>query len=291
MNRKVVFEIMLTLLLIGMLTLAFDIQPVKAESKIIYVDDDNTIGPWDGTLEHPYQNITSGLEHAVDGDTVFVYNGTYHEQVVIRKNYLRLIGENKDITIIDGGGSNTVVYIYTQWNITISGFTIMNSGWEPWDAGIWLDDTAFIMINNSIIRNNLWGISSINSFYTFIDNNIITNNSVGILIGILLVPDSWYHIISHNTITNNTYGISLGSTVRSTKIYHNNFINNTLHAKSTETNIWDDGYPSGGNYWSDYAGVDFYRGSYQNETGRDGIGDTPYFIDQNNADRYPLMKA
>jgi len=45
-------------------------------------------------------------------------------------------------------------------------------------------------------------------------------------------------------------------------------------------NIWDDGYPSGGNYWSDYAGVD---------ADGDGIGDTPYIIDDNNIDHYPLM--
>jgi hypothetical protein len=54
-------------------------------------------------------------------------------------------------------------------------------------------------------------------------------------------------------------------------------------------NIWDDGYPSGGNYWKDYTGVDLYNGPYQNETGSDGIGDTPYTIDANNTDRYPLM--
>ena len=56
-------------------------------------------------------------------------------------------------------------------------------------------------------------------------------------------------------------------------------------------NTWDDCYPSGGNYWSDYSGVDAYSGVYQNETGRDGIGDTPYVIDEYNIDRYPLMTA
>ena len=54
-------------------------------------------------------------------------------------------------------------------------------------------------------------------------------------------------------------------------------------------NIWDDDYPSGGNYWSDYTGVDEYSGPYQNETGSDGIGDTPYVIDENNQDNYPFM--
>jgi hypothetical protein len=55
-------------------------------------------------------------------------------------------------------------------------------------------------------------------------------------------------------------------------------------------NVWDDGYPSGGNYWSDYNGVDLYRGPFQNETGSDGIGDFPYTIGANNQDNYPIMK-
>jgi len=54
-------------------------------------------------------------------------------------------------------------------------------------------------------------------------------------------------------------------------------------------NFWDDGYPSGGNYWSDYKGTDLYSGPYQNETGSDGIGDTPYVIYGDNVDHYPLM--
>ncbi len=55
-------------------------------------------------------------------------------------------------------------------------------------------------------------------------------------------------------------------------------------------NAWDIGYPSGGNYWSDYNGSDLLSGPYQNETGGDGIGDTPYVIDVNNMDKYPLME-
>jgi uncharacterized protein (DUF2141 family) len=57
----------------------------------------------------------------------------------------------------------------------------------------------------------------------------------------------------------------------------------------SEPNTWDDGYPSGGNYWSDYSGTDVYSGPYQNVTGSDGIGDIPYVIDANNTDHYPLV--
>jgi hypothetical protein len=55
------------------------------------------------------------------------------------------------------------------------------------------------------------------------------------------------------------------------------------------TNVWNDGYPSGGNYWSDYTDVDQYSGPYQNETGSDGIWDNPYPVDEYNVDYYPIV--
>ena len=58
---------------------------------------------------------------------------------------------------------------------------------------------------------------------------------------------------------------------------------------SISFNIWDDGYPSGGNYWSNYTDIDLYSGPYQNESGSDGIWDHPYVIDENNQDNYPIV--
>lgn len=92
-------------------------------------------------------------------------------------------------------------------------------------------------------------------------------------------------------------GVSLENSSNN-RVYHNNFINNTkqVHDVSWDfpwippsINIWDDGYPSGGNYWSDYTGVDEKSGPNQDQPGSDGIGDTPYVIDVNNRDGYPLM--
>jgi hypothetical protein len=83
--------------------------------------------------------------------------------------------------------------------------------------------------------------------------------------------------------------------------YHNSFIGidipvisnfqspSSSPSGSYQVNIWDNEYPSGGNYWSDYSGVDEKSGPRQNLTGSDGIADMVYAIDANNTDRYPLM--
>jgi hypothetical protein len=75
-------------------------------------------------------------------------------------------------------------------------------------------------------------------------------------------------------------------------IYHNNLIGNPNQAydNSNNGNQWENGYPSGGNYWSDYTGNDSYKGPNQDIPGSDGIGDTPYIIDADSQDNYPLME-
>ena len=75
-----------------------------------------------------YTRIQDAINASSDGDTVFVYNGTYYENVVVDKS-INLIGEDKNITIIDGNGSRDVILL-TRFSegVTINGFTIQNSG-------------------------------------------------------------------------------------------------------------------------------------------------------------------
>jgi parallel beta-helix repeat protein len=120
---------------------------------------------------------------------------------------------------------------------------------------------------------------------TIITGNIITRNNWP---GITLYQ-SFNNVISENIITNNWAGIGIYES-SSNSLYHNNFVNNTYQSRTFKSaNVWDDGYPSGGNYWSDYTGVDLHSGQNQDLPGSDGIGDTPYVIDSNNVDHYPLM--
>jgi len=107
--------------------------------------------------------------------------------------------------------------------------------------------------------------------------------------GIWLSYASNNSIVGNNITANSDAGVRIDSS--GNEFYHNNF-NNTRQLYdpfSQRVNVWDDGYPSGGNYWSDLNPADVFSGSYQNETGSDKIGDTPYIIDANNTDSYPLI--
>ena len=138
---------------------------------IIYVDDDNTQGPWDGTLEHPYQYINDGVDAANPGDTVFVFSGTYCENVVVDKS-IHLIGEERDTTGIDGGGSGDVIYI-TADLVNISSFTVMDSGSGTYDAGI-----EILSSHNTIVDCNIYMNFGDGMRLTSSSNNTIANCNV-----------------------------------------------------------------------------------------------------------------
>ena len=189
------------------------------------------------------------------------YNSFYQNSITNNREYgIYIEGFNHTISGNDVTSTNRVgVCLWESSKCIVSGNSIINSG----SQGLWLNRSP----NNTLFRN------------------IITNNAHGIML-----HGSSNNIIYGNNMTNNAGdGVFIGES--GNKIYHNNFMNNTRQAYSAvENNVWDNGYPSGGNYWSDYNGTDLFSGPYQNETGSDGIGDTLYFIEKYNLDRYPLMK-
>jgi len=73
------------------------------------------------------------------------------------------------------------------------------------------------------------------------------------------------------------YGIHIDSSLDNF-IFHNNIVNNTVQAHDELGNIWDDGYPSGGNYWSNYNGTDMFTGEEQDLPGSDLIGDSSHLF-------------
>jgi hypothetical protein len=130
------------------------------------------------------------------------------------------------------------------------------------------------------------------------DNNSIVNNLIAYN---KMVPASYtgagidFYQSDNNTVTCNTikdnaqYGIINFGYCNGNVITHNNFINNNpaqVWWWDNSPTVFDCGYPSGGNYWSDYQTV------YPNasEINGSGIWNTPYVVDASNQDNYPLMK-
>ena len=124
----------------------------------------------------------------------------------------------------------------------------------------------------------------------FSSSNIIMNNNLtDNHEGIRLDGESKDNLIHRNTFERNALGVWIDVYAEMNKIYHNNFIDSGGR-DGAGLNLWDDGYPSGGNYWSAYSGVDECSGPNQDICpDPDGIGDTPHWIYGISKDYYPLM--
>ncbi len=121
---------------------------LKSNGNIIYVNCNNTEGPWNGTWEHPFRRIRDGIGGSAPGDTVFVCRGTYHERVSIQKA-ITLHGEDQYHTIINTGSSGgAAIYVMNTPNVTINNFTLINEVTQENTEGIWAYTCPGIVISN-----------------------------------------------------------------------------------------------------------------------------------------------
>lgn len=163
---------------------------------------------------------------------------------------------------------------------------------NEWDGIHLTSSNENIIINNEVISNIRNGMELTESGENEIISNIASGNKDA---GINLWKSN-YNKIEANDIYANNYSIKIQfshSFQRShnNRIFHNNFRDNAYGViDNDDANFWDNGYPSGGNYWNNYTGTDSYSGADQDNYGSDGIGDTPYIIDEDSRDNYPLKE-
>jgi parallel beta-helix repeat protein len=222
--------------------------------------------------------------NTVDGEPIYYWINKHDVEVppdagyVALINCTRIIVRNLKLTKNDG-----MTIAYTSDSL------VTNNSFTGNIVGIGLLNSSNNKLEKNYVAQNLAGSIGLmmSSGNTIIGNNISCNGGIHEHVcfpGYIVMLFSNNNTLHDNDVSNNWGGIYL-SISDNNRIYHNNFINNSYsiypQAKCENSkDIWDDGYPSGGNYWSDYLGVD---------TDKDGLGDTPYVIDANNTDKYPLM--
>jgi nitrous oxidase accessory protein len=206
-----------------------------------------------------YTTITDAINDAEPGDTIYVYSGTYSENLVIDKSII-LTGQNKQNTIITGSTTGHTITV-TADNVQISGFTIKDPIGNDMKC-LYLNRVTGCTISLNLIKNGDDGIYMISSHNNIISENIIEEHESNGIYAYLCNNNEIYENILRN---NNGRGIYLLSS-NNNIVYLNDFSSNTLaNAYDNADNNWYNG--NQGNYWDDYNDYD---------SNNDGIGDNPY---------------
>ncbi len=241
------------------------------------------------TLSNSHYNILS--KNFLSGIGSIGYDS--QPAITLSASDFNLIFENQ-ITKCDGEGIS----------LTGSDFNcIYKNVVSDCDVSIWLLGSNNNSLYQNILESNRFGIKlafvQLPNLNPLSYNNSIFENTINSC-------DQGVHLFSadenkvfKNSISNCTaYGIYL-CCADGNMFYSNNFLANNMQVYEehsvwtgmgfedyfSENNTWDAGSSIGGNYWSDYAS----RYPNASEVGNTGVGDTPYFINENNVDRHPLM--
>ena len=301
--------------------------PVRADSRTIIVPDDystiqdainaasegDTIFVKKGTYEEKTLEINKALSLiGEDADNTIInlhpqYNETwilttpfrtYSNAITIKANDVTL----SNLTIVPEPGGD--ISISGERN-QIFGNKIVGTNYQ---TSLHVKNSFVVMAGNTVssiilenahsntISNNTCGYLQLGYANQTSTNNVISGNAFGggptYFRGILIVASS-NNIFYNNYIANyrgwggvtDGYGVVLrsynGVMAENNTFYHNSFTNNNKNViieSFAAGNFWD--YGVEGNYWDDYNGTD---------SNRDDIGDTPYVINSDNIDNYPLM--
>lgn len=229
-------------------------------TRTIYIRPDGTVDP----QEVPIQTLDN---------VTFTFTGTIADSIImVQRNNIVIDGNGQ---VLQGSGSGEGFNLYGVSNVTIR-----NANIRGFDRGICLFGSSLNAISGNNITSNKWlGIALYySSNNTIVQNDLTANGDAGIRVE---YSSNWNKIVGNNVVANKWLGIYIDSSSNNS-IHHNNWANNTnqVYVASNSyrsVNFWDDGFE--GNYWSGHAGVD---------SNHDGMIDTPFVLDEDNIDHYPL---
>ena len=326
MSREVGFFYIFSVLLISMFGATLGVYKARA-SGTIYIRADGTIDPPTANItrsgnlyyftDHNYDAIVvERSDIVIDGEGHFLQGNGGYGMLISNVSNVTV----QDLNIIDFWSG---VYVIKASNCRVVGNNITNTG-ATIKNGVYIGNSSGTTVTgNRVVGKFEWGVRLNFSSYNEISGNTINSmtggvgvqysphnqvimNTIGniLVAGIGVSSGSFNLTIAENHLADiGMFGISIehgsdNSTVyRNTVMesyycinivyvsnsvfYQNNFINNTHQVNMFAAGYasdWDNGFD--GNYWSDYVGAD---------GDNDGIGDTPYVIDADNIDNYPLM--
>jgi parallel beta-helix repeat protein len=321
MNRRLILFLIIASMVIAVLTVSPHL--VKAGPRVWVVDDDgsadfhnirdainaasggDTISVKAGTYNESYIEVLKALKLCGENASTTIVDGQGVVGAVfaVKVSYVNLCG----FTIRNGAWGTPGVYIGIASECTVEDNIISS------DSGYAIDLYLSNLnnISDNILMSSEKGIRLYGSSNNTIDNNAISNNGDGLYLtyesenntfrdntiedntGHGVYCQSFYgdkpcdnNVLTRNTIINNSIGIRL-EYCNCTVIIHNNFISNTNQVllQETSNSSLDDGYPFGGNYWSDYGS----RYPDATEIDSSGLWNTPYELYGNNVDHYPLV--
>jgi parallel beta-helix repeat protein len=246
-KQKIFVVVVLGFVLLNGLSLFCQTETRAMSGREIFVDDDFYY-PRDGTAEHPYQTISEAIALANEGDTIYVFGGTYNETLVIDKKLSLIGGIDEGPSVLYRVAEHKYTVDITADFVTLENFTIMDPGHfitSISGALVHVTSNNVVLQKNNISQCKLWGIDLDSSDDNTVSGNIIndtkgvfasaSNNNVFSYNNISNTSDaainlrsSIKNILYQNYLTTSNYGIYTRDCLN-TNITSNFFIKNIYH--------------------------------------------------------------
>ncbi|UCE74093.1 MAG: right-handed parallel beta-helix repeat-containing protein, partial [Methanomassiliicoccales archaeon] len=199
--RRIKAELIVFMVFVGAVILSdvnFETMTMRANAATLYVG---------GSNPGNYSNIQDAITAAAADSTIYVYTGTYDENLFIDKT-LTLMGENKYTTVINTTGHTYGIEVSNIDYVNISGFTVLGAN----ACNIKLTSSNHSHIHGNILKEGgFFGLGLSSCYFNLIEENDITEN----LDGVTLSSSSKSNILRYNTIT-----ISNGKMIPDTRAIH-----------------------------------------------------------------------